>query len=89
MSKLMMTALAIASFTLAGCQLTPQDRANIGLLTGAAGGVLLADAFDANPEWTIVAGVAGAVAGTMVARNTQTGNCAYSNGDGTYSVRPC
>ncbi len=89
MSKTIALVLAVSTFALAGCQLTPQDRANLGLLGGAAGGVLLADAFDANPEWTIVAGVAGATIGTLVARNTQTGNCAYSNGDGTYSVRPC
>ena len=78
-----------AAAILAGCQLTPQDRANIGLVAGAAGGALLASELGANDNWVILAGVAGAAAGTLLARNTQTGQCAYSNGDGTYSVAPC
>ncbi len=84
------TIALISTVALAGCQnLSPQDRSNLGLLTGAGAGVLTAQAFDANPQWTIVAGLAGAAIGTMVARNSQTGQCAFSNGDGTYDVRPC
>ncbi|MBO6605067.1 glucose-6-phosphate isomerase [Rhodophyticola porphyridii] len=76
------SAILASTFALAGCQLSNQDRANLGLLGGAAGGVLLADALDANPEMTIVAGVAGAAAGTMIARSTQQNRCAYATGDG-------
>ncbi|MBF9034737.1 glucose-6-phosphate isomerase [Rhodobacterales bacterium HKCCE2091] len=89
MTKHVLLAAVASASLLAGCQLTPQDRSNIGLLGGAAAGVLTAQALDANEEWTILAGVAGAAAGTLYARNTATGNCAYSNGDGTYTVRPC
>lgn len=91
MKRTYVTGLATAAaIALAGCQaLTPQDRATLGGLTGAAAGYLTADALDANPQWTIVATLAGAAAGTMVARNTETRNCAYSNGDGTYTVAPC
>ena len=31
----------------------------------------------------------GAAAGTLIARNTRTNQCAYSNGDGTYRTVPC
>lgn len=82
--------LLIAATAIAACQpLSPQDRSNLGLLGGAGAGLLLAEAFDANPAWTVVATLAGAGVGTQVARNTQTGQCAYSNGDGTYSVGAC
>jgi len=82
--------LLIATMGLSACQnLSPQDQSNLGLIGGTGAGVLLASAFDANPAWTIVAGLAGATVGTLVARNAQSGQCAYSRGDGTYDVRPC
>ncbi|WJY21801.1 glycine zipper 2TM domain-containing protein [Fontisubflavum oceani] len=89
MSKLLMTVFAASTLFLAGCQMSDQDRANLGLLGGAAGGVLLADALDANDEWTIVAGVAGAAAGTLLARSTQQNRCAYARGDGTIYYAAC
>lgn len=90
MKKFLAPTVLIAAVVVAACQpLSPQDRSNLGLLGGAGAGLLLADAFDANPQWTILATVAGAAIGTQVARNTQTGQCAYSNGDGTYYVAPC
>jgi hypothetical protein len=90
MKKFVAPVLTVVALATAACQpLSPQDRANLGLLGGAGAGLLLADAFDANPQWTILATVAGAAVGTQVARNTQTGQCAYSNGDGTYYVAPC
>ncbi len=90
MKKFVAPVLLIAAVAVSACQpLSPQDRSNLGLLGGAGAGLLLADAFNANPQWTILATVAGAAVGTQVARNTQTGQCAYSNGDGTYRVGPC
>lgn len=90
MKTVILPAILIAAVLVSACQpLSPQDRSNLGLLGGAGAGVLLADAFDANPAWTLVAGLAGAAIGTQVARNTQTGQCAYSNGDGTYTVAAC
>ena len=90
MKKIIAPTLLIAAVAVSACQpLSPQDRSNLGLLGGAGAGLLLADAFNANPQWTILATVAGAAVGTQVARNTQTGQCAYSNGDGTYYVAPC
>ncbi len=95
MKKFVAPLLLIAAVATAACQpLSPQDRSNLGLVGGAAGGLLLADAFGANPQWTIVSAVAGAAIGTQVARNTQTGQCAYlagynSAGQEVYNVAPC
>lgn len=90
MKKVIAPVLLIAAVAITACQpLSPQDRSNLGLVGGAGAGLLLASAFDANPAWTVGATLAGAAIGTQVARNTQTGQCAYSNGDGTYNVAPC
>lgn len=90
MKKIITPVLLIAALAATACQpLSNQDRANLGLVGGAGAGLLLASAFDANPAWTIGATLAGAAIGTQVARNTQTGQCAYSNGDGTYYVAAC
>ncbi len=90
MKKFIAPILMVAALATAACQpLSPQDRSNLGLVGGAGAGLLLAGAFDANPAWTIGATLAGAAIGTQVARNTQTGQCAYSNGDGTYRVGAC
>jgi len=80
-----------ASLGLAGCYntLTPDQQLAVGALGGAAAGLLAADIVDANNNWTILAALAGAAAGTMVARNSQTGKCAYARGDGTYYEAPC
>lgn len=87
MTKIFATgALVIA---LAGCQMTQTDRQIVGGLAGAGVGLIAADALDANPNWTILAALGGAAAGSMVARNTRTNECAYAVGDGTYRVGPC
>lgn len=90
MKKLIAPMLLVAATAISACQpLSPQDRTNLGLVGGAGAGLLVASAFDANPQWTILSTVAGAAIGTQVARNSQTGQCAYSRGDGTYDVGPC
>jgi osmotically inducible lipoprotein OsmB len=83
--------LATASTVfLAGCEgMTSQERMVVGGLAGAAVGVVAADVLRADRNWTIIAALAGATAGALVARNQQTGECAYARGDGTYVVRPC
>lgn len=91
MSKSRTVFFLVGAMGLAACQsgLTANDRATYGGLTGAAAGYLAAGALDANPQWTILSTLGGAVAGTMVARNTQTQQCAYANGDGTYRTGNC
>ncbi|GEM_PF-341525 len=89
--------LGIASvLVLAGCQpLTQQDQSELaGTVIGAGAGLLLADAFDANPAWTVGTALAGAAIGQQVARNTATGECAYyagrnSAGQPVYRTGPC
>ena len=44
---------------------------------------------EADNDWTVIAGLTGAAAGALVARNQQTQQCAYARGDGTYNVAPC
>jgi len=76
--------------TLPACEnLTPEQRTVVGVTGGAAAGLLTAAAFDANSEWRIIAALAGAAAGTLVAQNSTTGNCAYARGNGTYYTAPC
>lgn len=95
MKKFVAPGLLIAAVAVSACQpLSNQDRANLGLLGGAGAGLLLADAFDANPAWTVLATVGGAAVGTQVARNSQTGQCAYYQGQNqfgqdVYSQGPC
>ncbi|MCB1406130.1 MAG: glycine zipper 2TM domain-containing protein [Rhodobacteraceae bacterium] len=89
MKSLIITVTA-ATLALSGCAgMSANERALVGGLAGAAGGLILADAFDANPNWTIVAALGGATAGALVARNTRTGECAYANGRGQYYTRAC
>ena len=80
-----------ASLGLAGCYntLTSDQQVAVGAIGGAAAGLLAADILGANSGWTVLATLAGAAAGTMVARNHQTGTCAYARGNGTYYEAPC
>ncbi|OWY10487.1 glucose-6-phosphate isomerase [Thioclava sp. F42-5] len=75
---------------LPGCEsLTSQQRTAVGLTAGAAAGLITADALEANRDWRVIAALAGAAAGVLVAQNSVTDRCAYSNGDGTYYVADC
>jgi len=85
-----MIALACASaLALSACQMTTNEQVMVGGLVGAGAGLITANALNANSNWTIIAVLAGAAAGTMVARNNAENQCAYSNGDGTYRTGPC
>ncbi|GAB1379544.1 glycine zipper 2TM domain-containing protein [Pararhodobacter sp.] len=89
MKSVILATVATASLALGACTMSQNERTVVGGLAGAAGGLILADAFDANPNWTVVAALGGAAAGALVARNTASGQCAYSNGNGTYYTGPC
>lgn len=87
--KLSPTATATAAIlSLAACE-TTNTRTVIAGGTGAALGALTAEALADDPAWTVVGALAGATAGTLVARNTETRTCAYAMGDGTYRSAPC
>ncbi|WP_417524733.1 glycine zipper 2TM domain-containing protein [Marinovum sp.] len=83
-------AAAFAMTGLAACDsLTPDQRSVVGVTGGAAAGLIAASALEADDNWRLIAALAGAAAGTVVAQNTATGNCAYARGDGTYYKAPC
>ncbi|MGY6409955.1 MAG: glycine zipper 2TM domain-containing protein [Alkalilacustris sp.] len=89
MPKLPLALLCAGTLALAGCQMTDQQRMLAGGAAGAAAGLLTASALGANSNWRILAALGGAAAGTLVARNMQTNECAYAVGDGTFRTGPC
>lgn len=90
MKRMMMGIAALALAGVTACDnLNDTQNSALGAAGGAAAGLLLADAFEANDNWTVVSALAGAAAGTLVARNAQTKTCAYARGDGTYYQAPC
>lgn len=83
-------ALALSLSAQAGCEnLTSEQRILVGMTAGAAAGLLTAEALDADGNWRLIAALAGAAAGTLVAQNSATGRCAYARGDGTYFEAAC
>jgi len=60
-----------------------------GAIAGAFLGYITAEALQADHDWQLVAVLAGAAAGTMVARNRKTNRCAYARGHDRYYIRPC
>ncbi len=91
MHKIAITLASIAALGTAGCtgMTTADQNAVAGGVFGATAGLLTAKALGSNDNWTIIAALAGAAAGTMVARNQSTNDCAYARGDGTYYTAPC
>ena len=90
MKHLIIGGCVAALLALPGCDGMSRDETFVlGGLTGAALGVMTADMLGANRNWTIIAGLAGAAAGSQVAVNQRTTECAYARGDGRYDVRPC
>jgi hypothetical protein len=81
---------AAALLSLQACtNLTPQQRTAVGLTSGAAAGLIAADELNADDDWRLIAALAGAAAGTVVAQNSATRLCAYARGDGTYYTAAC
>ena len=90
MYKDVLKPLAIGVLMLAGCEnLTADQRTVVGVAGGAAAGLITAEALDADDNWRLIAALAGAAAGTIVAQNSATDTCAYSRGDGTYYQAAC
>ena len=70
MRKAITILVAGAAIALAGCDtMTPRERQLTGGLVGATAGLLTASALSAGAGWTLVTVLAGATAGTLVARN--------------------
>ena len=90
MRKAITILAATAAIGLAGCEtMTPGERQLAGGLVGATAGLVTASALNASAGWTVLTVLAGATAGTLVARNHRTGMCAYARKDGRYITRPC
>ena len=89
MKTLLKVAVLGSALAVAGCQMGQTERMIVGGTAGAIGGLAVANLLGANSNWTILTTVAGAAAGTLLARNTATGSCAYARGDGTYYEAPC
>ena len=85
--KKQLAALGLSTLLLAGCLGNDPELAG-GLIGGAAGG-LTAAAIGSSDEWIVLATLIGAAAGVLVARNSQTGECAYSDGAGGYYTAAC
>lgn len=82
--------VTLFSFSLAACDMTAEEeRMATGAIIGAGLGLVTAKVLGADSDWVIISTLAGAAVGTLVARNTATGQCAYSNVDGTYHQGPC
>lgn len=86
------TALtAAAALTVAGCAdmtTNQRDQAAAGLF-GAGAGAVGAKILGADAGWTMIAAAAGAATGALIARNQQTGECAYADGRGGYYTADC
>ena len=83
-------AFGLTAMLLPACEgMTPESRTVAGVAGGAAAGLIAADALEADDDWKLIAALGGAAAGTVVAQNSATRQCAYSRGDGTYYRAPC
>jgi len=69
--------------------MSSESRTVAGVAGGAAAGLIAADVFEADDDWRLISALAGAAAGTLVAQNTATRQCAYARGDGTYYTAAC
>jgi len=87
MKKKVIAATTASVFVLAGCaDLTEQEQAAI---FGAGAGAIVAQAFDAKLGGTVISAAAGAAAGSLIAQNTRTNQCAYADGKGGHTTRSC
>ena len=89
MTRALILSLGLATSAIAGCTMDTDARTVAGVAGGAAAGLIAADILEADDDWRLIAALGGAAAGTMVAQNTASQQCAYSNGQGGYYTAPC
>lgn len=71
----------IATLGLAACDPNTRDQVSA-CVTGGAIAAIAANALGANDAWTVAAAGPRAAAWSLYARNRETNQCAYHNGDG-------
>ncbi|QGX98227.1 glucose-6-phosphate isomerase [Roseovarius faecimaris] len=89
MSKLNVMVAGVCLMALTACGGGPAARTAVGAAGGAAAGYAAADLLGADSDWKIIGALSGAAAGTLIARNSRNGRCAYSDGKGGYYKRRC
>jgi osmotically inducible lipoprotein OsmB len=90
MKRSILAVTCAALLAVAACEdMSRDEQMIVGGLVGGAVGLVTANALDANHNWTIVAVLAGAAVGSLVARNNATNECAYAAGNGKYRILPC
>lgn len=91
MKRQITAAVAAAALTLAACDdMSQQQKDQVsGGIIGAGIGAVGAKILGADDGWVWVAAAAGAAAGALIARNSRTDECAYSDGRGGYYTAPC
>ena len=90
MTRLIITLVVTGSLAVSGCgRMSTAERTVAGAAGGAAAGYIAAEALGADSDWKLITALAGAAAGTLVARNARKNRCAYARGDGTYYTRRC
>lgn len=87
--KLLPAALC-AGLALASCTASPDaQRTAASSVLGGAAGLVTAKALGFGDGWVAVSTLAGAAAGTLIARNAEENRCAYANGRGGTYRAPC
>lgn len=90
MPRLALSLALVSSLALAGCMSSPDaQRQAAGTAVGGVAGLAVGKALGLGDGWVAVTTIAGATAGTLVARNTANNMCAYADGRGGYVRRPC
>ena len=88
MRNVVLAAAIATSLVVSGCQ-TREEATLAGGLVGGSFGAVTAAALGASAGWIVASSVAAGTIGALYARNRHTNQCAYSNGDGTYTIRQC
>ncbi|MDJ0825732.1 MAG: glucose-6-phosphate isomerase [Rhodobacter sp.] len=81
--------LCVAALVLPACDPNADPDQTAGAIFGGALAAITLAAIDADPEWIIIGTAAGAAAGALIAQNSSTGECAYSDGRGGYYRADC
>ncbi len=88
MKNVVLAAAVATSLVMSGCQ-TREEATLAGGLVGGSIGAVTAAALGASSGWIVASSIAAGTVGALYARNRHTNECAYSNGDGTYTIRRC